>query len=237
MRGENRFPMSDPTAIDRIHGGLIVSCQAANDSPLSERRMIAALVQCAEIGGAAGVRVEGEQNIAFVRDITALPIIGIEKVERAGTRLITPHLEAVPRLTQAGADIVAIELTHRAYPAIDAYARALQQVDPIRTQVGVPLMADISTAEEAAAAHEAGCDLVATTLAGYTSYSRTDRLPDTRLVSELLEMGLTVVAEGGYQDPGQVRQIVQNGAWSVCVGTAITDPIAITRRFVEALEH
>jgi N-acylglucosamine-6-phosphate 2-epimerase len=40
-----------------------------------------------------------------------------------------------------------------------------------------------------------------------------------------------VLAEGRYATPDDVQAAVDAGAFAVVVGTAITDPVALTRRF------
>ena len=59
--------------------GLIVSCQAREGEPLRDSRIIAALAQCAEIGGAVALRINGPEDIKAVREVCKLPIIGINK--------------------------------------------------------------------------------------------------------------------------------------------------------------
>jgi N-acylglucosamine-6-phosphate 2-epimerase len=47
-------------------------------------------------------------------------------------------------------------------------------------------------------------------------------------------LSVPVIAEGRYRTPEQVREAFAAGAFAVVVGRAITDALAITRRFVEA---
>ena len=44
-----------------------------------------------------------------------------------------------------------------------------------------------------------------------------------------------VIAEGRIKTPAQTRAALDRGAFAVVVGTAITNPREITRRFAEAL--
>jgi N-acylglucosamine-6-phosphate 2-epimerase len=74
----------------------------------------------------------------------------------------------------------------------------------------------------------------APTLSGYTP-AQTSSLPDgpdVALVAALAGAGLRVIGEGRYSTHEQVRKAFDAGAWSVVVGTAITDPIEITKRLV-----
>ena len=55
--------------------------------------------------------------------------------------------------------------------------------------------------------------------------------PDVTLVAALAEaVGVPVLAEGRYAGAGDVRAAFAAGAHAVVVGTAITDPMALTRR-------
>src|SRR5258708_2631876 len=81
----------------------------------------------------------------------------------------------------AGADVVALDGTLRRRPD----GRSLREhVAEIREQVGVELMADVDALEAGVAAREAGVDLVATTLSGYTAGEVTEG-PDLELVAAL----------------------------------------------------
>jgi putative N-acetylmannosamine-6-phosphate epimerase len=48
------------------------------------------------------------------------------------------------------------------------------------------------------------------------------------------ELDCPVLAEGRYGSPDDVRAAFDAGAHAVVVGTAITDPLALTRRFAAA---
>ncbi|MGA1335502.1 MAG: N-acetylmannosamine-6-phosphate 2-epimerase, partial [Candidatus Nanopelagicaceae bacterium] len=39
-------------------------------------------------------------------------------------------------------------------------------------------------------------------------------------------------AEGGFNRPEQFKQALDAGAWSVCIGTAITNPFLLTQSFL-----
>jgi N-acylglucosamine-6-phosphate 2-epimerase len=101
-------------------------------------------------------------------------------------------------------------------------------------ELGITVMADIDSVEAGIEAARAGADLLASTLAGYTS-GDIPIGPDIELVRQLAKTGhAPVIAEGRYHQPAQVRAALEAGAYAVVVGQAITNPIAITRRFVEA---
>jgi N-acylglucosamine-6-phosphate 2-epimerase len=216
----------------RLRGGLIVSCQARPGSPLRDVGMIAALAQCAERGGAAGVRIDGPDDIAAVRRTVAIPIIGIQKIA-GGPVYITPTFDAARQVVRAGADIVAIQATRERAGTPHPLAPLISRV---HEELAVPVMADVSTLDEGLQAAEAGADLVATTMSGYTPHSPSPAGPDLALVRELAgRLSTPIVAEGRISTPEEAGAALHAGAWAVVVGRAITMPEAITERFVKAL--
>jgi len=223
-------------SVHRLRGHLIVSCQALEGSPLRDSGIIAALAQCAERGGAAGVRIDGPDDVAAVRRAVSVPIIGIYKMHGESPIYITPTFAEARAVAHAGADIVAIQATRER----DRTAGA-DPLGPLIARVhgacGIPVMADVSTVEEGIAAAAAGADLVATTMAGYTPHSRQLAGPDLDLVRELVgAVAVPVVVEGRVTTPEDAGAALHAGAWAVVVGRAITMPEAITARFVRALE-
>lgn len=224
--------MPPSPVLSRLRGGLVVSCQALPGSPLRDVRIIAALAQCAERGGAAGVRIDGPDDIAAVRRTIAIPIIGIYKIG-GGPVYITPTDDAMRRVVRAGADIVAVQATRERAGTPNPLAPLIARV---HEEFGVPVMGDVSTLEEGLQAAEAGADLVATTMSGYTPHSPKREGPDLTLVRELARrLAIPVVAEGRIRTPDEARAAIQAGAWAVVVGRAITMPEAITERFVNAI--
>ncbi len=217
--------------VEVLRGALVVSCQAHGDHPLRDPSIISALAQCAERGGAAAIRADGPENVRSIREAVSLPIIGIYKVLHGERFFITPTLEHARDVVDAGADIVALEATMENRPD---QAELEDLVLRIGKQLGVPVMADISTVEEGIRAWKSGAKLVATTLSGYTRHSPERDKPDLDLVRELAEAGVYTVAEGHVRTPEQVRELFDKGAFSVVVGTAITDPVTITSRFARA---
>ena len=99
------------------------------------------------------------------------------------------------------------------------------------------LMADCATLEEAVAAHAAGADLVGTTMNGYTPQTAAHgEGPNAALVEALVKtLPCPVLAEGRIHTPQQARQMLELGAWAVVVGGAITRPLEIAQRFMDAV--
>jgi len=216
-------------------GALVVSCQARADNPLHGPVYMSAMAKAAEVGGAKGIRANGEADVAAIRAVTALPIIGISKVwDDRFPVYITPGFEAAAQIARAGADIIGLDATQR--------PRDGEPVDRligrIRAELGKEVFADIATLEEGRAAHAAGATYVATTLAGYTeeTASRKSEGPDLELLSALVaELPVPIVAEGRFDTPDLVAEAFLRGAHAVVVGTAITNPREITRKFVQAI--
>ena len=91
------------------------------------------------------------------------------------------------------------------------------------------MLADVDDLESGLAAAASGAAAVATTLSGYTGGAVPDG-PDVTLVAALAwRRGVPVLAEGRYAGAGDVRAAFAAGAHAVVVGTAITDPMALTR--------
>ncbi len=223
--------------IERIHNGLIVSCQAWPDSPLHGPIYMAAMAQAAEKGGAVGIRANGVEDIAAIAAALAtalhheprLPIIGIQKShDAAGQLWITATFEEAAAVARAGADIVAVDSRRVERPdgtrLGDLFLRA-------REELGLVIMADIATFDGALRAQDLGADLVAPTFALHGRET-----PDFDLLRQLTQnLSVPVVAEGLYWTPSQVCKAFELGAHAVVVGTAITRPDDITLRFVDAI--
>src|SRR6185312_5799940 len=107
-----------------------------------------------------------------------------------------------------------------------------------RAELGVPVMADIATVEEAIAAEEAGVELVASTMRGYTEETEHLRVFEPDFIAALVaRVQIPILAEGRVDTPQQAAAALRAGAYAVIVGTAITRPEIITKRFAAALEE
>ena len=216
-------------------GALVVSCQARADNPLHGPGHMSAMAQAAQAGGAGGIRANGEADVAAIRAVTRLPIIGIAKVwDDRFPVYVTPGFEQAAQIAKAGADIVGLDATPR--PRDGEPVERL--IGRIRAELGKEVFADIATLEEGRAAHAAGATYVATTLSGYTeeTASRKTEGPDLELLSALVaEISAPIVAEGRFDAPDLVAEAFRRGAHAVVVGTAITNPREITRNFVRAI--
>ena len=197
-------------------GGLIVSCQPVPGSPLDKPDIVAAMALAAVQAGAVAVSIEGIENLRATRPLISVPIIGIVKRDLADSPVrITPYLEDVDALAQAGADIIAFDGTERVRPA--AVAEIVARIHHHQRLA----MADCSSLQDAAFCHHLGADIIGTTLSGYTT-DVVPQEPDLALVAALSAKGYRVIAEGRYNSPALAAQAMRHGAWSVTVGSAIT---------------
>ncbi len=141
---------------------------------------------------------------------------------------ITPWLEDVDALAEAGASIIAFDGTQRSRPApVEALLARIRHHQLIA-------MADCSSQEEGLYCHQLGTQLIGTTLSGYTSPETPDE-PDLALVASLSQAGCRVVAEGRYNSPALAAQAIGQGAWTVTVGSAITRLEHICQWYRDAL--
>ncbi len=216
----------------QFQGNLIVSCQAPEGDPFRDSGSIARFARAAVEGGAVGIRADGAEDVRAIRQAVRVPIIGIAKQPQSdGRTLITPSFEAARELVGAGADMIALECTCRG----QRYG-ALERLWRIKSELGVPVGADIATAEEAIAVEKAGADLVLTTLRGYTHDTEHIKSFEPAFIAELVRLlNVPVLAEGRIETPEQARQALAAGAHAVVVGTAITGPQEIARRFAQTL--
>ncbi|MGL4444561.1 MAG: putative N-acetylmannosamine-6-phosphate 2-epimerase [Alsobacter sp.] len=217
-------------------GALVVSCQAREDNPLHGPSFMAAMALAAAQGGAGAIRANGPGDIAAIRAAVDLPVIGILKRFMEGVPVyITPSFADAKAVAAAGADIVAIDATARDRGGGETLA---DLIDAIRGRLGVPVFADVSTLDEGLAAEAAGAAYVATTLAGYTGPTAVarDAGPDLDLLAALVAAcRVPVVAEGRFDSPDLAARALALGAHAVVVGTMITNPREISRRFAAAL--
>lgn len=213
-------------------GALVVSCQARADNPLHGASHMAAMARAAVEGGARAIRANGVDDVAAIRVAVATPIIGLlKRFDPAFPVYITPRFADAAAVSAAGADIVAVDATMR--PRDGEPAHVL--IRRIRDELGREVLADVDGVEPALAAARAGATYVASTLAGYTDARPRSEGPDFDLLAELLAAcDIPVVAEGRFDTPAQVARAFAMGAHAVVVGTAITNPREITRRFARA---
>ncbi|MBK7747101.1 MAG: N-acetylmannosamine-6-phosphate 2-epimerase [Candidatus Obscuribacter sp.] len=231
---------------DALSGNLIVSCQASKGEPLCKPEHILALSLSALNGGARALRLEGVENIAFVRQAVDalykvhLPIVGLTKADIAEdqkltTSYITATFADARALADAGADIIALDATGRR--RLDDMTLA-ETIERIHRDLHKPVWADCATFAEGEAAAACGADIVSTTLFGYTAETALppEHGPGLELLRQFVDrLDVPVILEGRVWHPEEITEAFTIGAFAVVVGSAITRPQLITERFVKAI--
>ena len=225
--------------IKNLKGKLIVSCQALENEPLHSDFIMGRMALAAKMGGACGIRANTVVDIKEIQKQVDLPIIGIIKKDYDDSEVyITPTMDEVDALVEAGVDIIALDATSRLRPGKKSLKEFFVEV---RAKYPDKLfMADCSTEEEAIFADELGFDFIGTTMVGYTKESEGLRIEENDfeiLRNILAKVKHKVIAEGNINTPEKCRRVIELGAFSVVVGSIITRPQLITKEFSKALEQ
>lgn len=221
------------TIIDKLKGKIVVSSQAMPDEPFYDEKCMMAMMQSVVNGGAGALRVAGSRDVRNAKTF-GLPVIGLTKPDKLPENwrsvvYITPGLKEVRELIDAGADIIAFDGTSRPRPDC-----TLEDIINVIHHAGRLAMADISTLEEGINCANLGADIISTTLAGYTEESgEAGETPDFELLENLVKsITKPVILEGRIWNPAEVKKAFDLGAHCVVIGSAITRPQLIVRRFL-----
>lgn len=222
--------LSHQQVLEQIKYGLIASCQPVDNGPMDSPEIVAAMAQASVIGGAAGLRIEGIENLKAVRKVVNVPIIGIVKrnLEDSPVR-ITPFLKDVEDLAAAGADIIAFDGTHRVRPT------TIEETVKRIKELGCLAMADCSNFEEGMHCQNLDVEIIGSTMSGYTG-GEVPAEPDYQLVKDLKAAGCRVMAEGRYNTPELAKVAIEIGAYSVTVGSALTRLEHIVSWFADSVK-
>ena len=208
--------------LEDIKNHLIVSCQALEYEPLHSSFIMSKMALAAYQGGAKGIRANTIEDIQAIKKEVDLPIIGIIKQEYEGSVVfITPTIKEVDALVKEGVDIIAMDATIRERPHhiyLDDFFKEVRKKYPNQK-----FMADCSTIEEAIHADELGFDFIGTTMVGYTKESKGLKIEENDF-----EIIRTIIQK--------VKRVLELGCYSVVVGSIITRPQLITKRFTDIME-
>lgn len=221
--------------IEILKSNLIISCQAPSNSPLHHPDIIAAIAKACINQGAKGLRIDSPSHIQAVKQLLPnIPVIGLWKqMELNSSVYITPRFADAAAVSEAGADIIAIDATQRSRPDGEKLVEIITQ---IKQKLGKPVMADIDTLENAIAAEKAGADFIGTTLYGYTEITQDLIPPSFEFIQTLVKtIDKPIICEGGVKTPQEVRKALDLGCFSVVVGTAITGIDLLAQKFVQGI--
>jgi len=224
--------------IENLKGKLIVSCQALPEEPLHSSFIMGRMALAAKQGGAFGIRANTKEDISEIKKTVDLPVIGIVKRNYEGCDVyITPTMKEIEELMEVKPEIIAIDATVSSRPkgvSIDDFFQKVKEKYPNQL-----FMADCSTVEEAIHADELGFDFIGTTLVGYTKQSSHLKIEKNNfeILREILKkVKHPVIAEGNINTPQKAKRVLELGAYSVVVGSAITRPQLITKSFAQEIE-
>ncbi|ERJ13644.1 N-acetylmannosamine-6-phosphate 2-epimerase [Haloplasma contractile] len=216
--------------------GLIVSCQALEHEPLHSSYVMSKMATAAVEGGAIAIRANGYDDVVTIKQTVNVPVIGLIKRDyEDSTIFITPTIKEVNELAKAGCDVIALDATLRKRPEdeqLDTIVNKTRELYP-----DIELMADIATFEEAINADHLGFDYISTTLSGYTEETKDIEIPNLNLVKQLDgKVKAKVIAEGGIWTLVHLKQALDFNAYGAVIGSAITRPQLITKRFNSVFE-
>ncbi len=230
--------MKLPEKIQKLKGGLIVSCQALPEEPLHSSFIMGRMALAAYQGGAVGIRSNSPEDITEIRNNVNLPIIGIVKRHYSDSEVfITASMKEVDELMQVHPEIIAFDARDGLRPNGQTMAEFIAEIR--EKYPDVLLMADCATFNEMQIADDLGCDFIGTTLVGYTPESKGMKIEDNDFAmirKAVKTLKHPIIAEGNINTPEKVKRVLDIGVYTVVVGSAITRPKWITEQFVNAIK-
>lgn len=226
--------MNKENIMNKLKGGLIVSCQALENEPLHSDFIMGRMAVAAKMGGAVAIRANSVKDIAEIKKLVDLPVIGLIKRDYPDSeRYITPTMKEIKELIEVGVDIVAMDATLR--PQTDNVTLA-EKVKYLHDH-NILVMADVSNFEEGVIADKAGFDLISTTLSGYTTYTEKLAGPDYKLIKRLVKAVKTpIVGEGRIRNEKELKKVLRQKPFAIVIGSAITRPQEITKYYAEIIK-
>lgn len=220
-----------------LQGKLIVSCQALEHEPLHSSFIMGRMAKAAVEGGAGGIRANSVADIEEIKKNVQVPIIGIIKRDYQNSDVyITPTMQEIDELMTTTPDIIALDATITSRPNNLTLVSFIEQIR--KKYPNQLLMADCSTPEEMVKADELGFDFISPTLLGYTAQSKHLRIDDGDfgILRDILpRLKKPVIAEGNIDTPEKAKRVMELGCHCVVVGSAITRPQLISKKFADAI--
>ena len=233
--------MNNIEILNKIKNNIIISVQAQTNEPLYDKNCMLAMMKSVVNGGAAGLRVANVRDVKNAKENFNVPIIGITKphiIPQNYKELvyITPTVKDCVDQIDAGADIIAFDATIRKNITSENNSSLNEIISTIKNANKLA-MADIATFEEAQMAYEKGVDIISTTLSGYTVESENSSpkdKPDFELLQKIASsFDVPVILEGKIWEPNDVKKAFELQAFSVVIGSSVTRPQLIVKRFID----
>lgn len=223
--------------INQLKNKLIVSCQAREGWPMFGAEIMAAFAKAAEVGGAVAIRATGADNIKAIKNKTSLPILGINKIFNDDYDVyITPTYDSAVEILEENIEIIALDATSRKRPNGELFESIIKKIR--KNYPEVLIMGEISNIEEAKDVINLDIDFISTTLSGYTDESEPKDTIDLELIEDIKKITeVPIIAEGRINTPQLAVKALEHGAHTVVVGTAITRPEIITKKFVNKIKE
>ena len=225
--------------LNKIKNKIIVSSQAQKNEPLYNEIAMNALIETIVVLGKTDcLRLAGARDVKNTKGKfgDSVVVIGITKpdiipVNYKELVYITPNIEDVNSLIEAGADIIAFDATKR-----ERKTSVLELINFIHSKNKMA-MADIAEFNEAKEAYELGADIISTTLSGYTKNTEnTPDTPDFNLLQKCVkELKCPIILEGKTKDYKDVKHAFELGAYAVVIGSMVTRPHKIIEEFKKGL--
>lgn len=173
----------------------------------------------AAAAGAVGFRTVSLQTLAQLRIRFSLPLIGgVERRCPDAEATLTPTLEEVDALVGCGADVIAVEGTGTLRSGCQSAFAFITQIK--EKYPGQPLLAEVSTFDEAMNCAAAGADLVQIRTA------RRGPVNAETLIGHLSKRcGARVIAATALNDPKGALSAFRAGAFAaIAEGSAVCPP-------------
>lgn len=223
--------------LEIVKGKLVVSCQALSNEPLHSSFIMSRMARAAKQAGSVAIRCNSVVDIQAIQDETHLPIIGLNKVDYDDSPVyITPTMKEMRAVASTGAEVVACDVTGQVRPHGEKLADIVAQMH--KEFPDTLLMADTATIENVHEAMDLGFDIIGTTMHGYTPDTEGMNIADNDFsyLKEVLKVAdRPVIAEGKVDTPEKARYCIDLGCHAVVVGGAITRPLEIATKFIDAV--
>jgi N-acylglucosamine-6-phosphate 2-epimerase len=194
-----------------IENGLIVSIQKYKKGTTQE------LANCCVQAGAVAIRTEHDIKIKK-------PIIGLEKLNYKEF-YITTEKDSILRVGK-WADYIAID-SRKGNIDID-FLYSICHVNNFKIVADIENIDDVKNVLNI-------CESKKIIKPSYFATTFSDC--NIELINEIIAITeIPVIAEGGYYKQKDIKKAVENKANNICIGTAISDIISITKKFIKYME-